>query len=325
MARKSGRRIVDLVEKDIKPSDIVTCEAVLNSIRVAQAIGGSTNTCLHIPAVAGELDIEVPLTVFNDTAKEIPVLCDVQPTGKHFVADIYRAGGVPAIMKRLETKLGLDEMTVTGKTVGENISNAIILNDRLIRPLDDPIYDEGALVILYGNLAPEGAVIKQSAILAENMKVFTGEAEVFESEQEALNAILSGQVARGKVIVIRYMGPKGDPGMREVTSIAKALVLLGMGDAVSLVTDGRFSGYAHGPAIGHVSPEAFEGGPIAVVRNGDIIYINVPERVLELKVPEEEIQRRLKAWKPPEERFKRGYLCHYVRNSQPTHKGAQIR
>ncbi len=325
MATESGRKIVELIEREIKPSDIVTYEALLNAIRVDQAIGGSTNTFLHIPAIASEMGIEIPLSVFNEIAREIPVICDVKPTGKHFVADIYHAGGVPAIMKQLEAKLGLDAITVTGNTVRENLRDAEILNDQLIRPLNNPIYDEGALVVLFGNLAPNGAVIKQSAILDEKMKVFTGEAQVFESKQEALDAIVSGEIGKGKVIVLRYMGPKGDPGMREVTSIAKALVILGLGDSVALLTDGRFSGYAHGPAIGHVSPEAMEGGPIALVENGDLIHIDVPERLLEWRVSEQEIRRRLKRWKAPEQKIKHGFLSLYARNAQPTHKGAQIR
>jgi len=324
IATESGRAIMELVAKDIKPSDVITFEALLNAIRIDQAIGGSTNTLLHLPAIASELNIEIPLATFNQIANEIPVICDVKPTGNHFVADIYHAGGVPAIMKQLETKLSLDALTVTGMTIGENIKNAEIRNEYLIRPLDRPIYPEGSSVVLFGNLATNGAVIKQSAILDETMKIFTGEAKVFESEQEAIDAILSGHIQQGQVIVLRYMGPRGDPGMREVTSIAKALVVLGLGDAVALVTDGRFSGYAHGPAIGHVSPEAMDGGLIALVENGDIIHIDVPQRRLELQVPEPEINRRLKKWKAPERQIKKGFLSLYARYVQPTDKGAQI-
>ncbi|MFQ6127188.1 MAG: dihydroxy-acid dehydratase [Candidatus Heimdallarchaeota archaeon] len=324
MARESGRKIVELVERGIKPADIVTREAFLNAIRVDQAIGGSTNTFLHIPAIANEVGIDIPISIFNEVAKEVPVICDVKPSGKHFVADLYQAGGVPAVMKQLETKLELDVTTVTGNTIKENLKGVRILNDEVIRPLDKPIHDEGGLVVLFGNLAPNGAVIKQSAILNPKMKVFTGEAQVFEDEQKALDAILRGEVDKGKVIIVRYMGPKGDPGMREMTAIATTLVIIGLGNSVALVTDGRFSGYTVGPAIGHVSPEAMEGGPIALVEDDDLIHIDVPKRLLQCELSEEEFKRRSKKWRPPEKKLKHGFLSLYAKNVQPTHKGACI-
>lgn len=308
IARRSGELIVELVKRGIKPSDIMTREAFENAIRVDMALGGSTNTVLHIPAIARELGIELELEIFDEISRDTPHLCDMRPGGPYRLIDLDRAGGVPAVMKRLWDKLHLDALTVTMRTVGENIRNAVIRDEKVIRPLDNPVHPEGGIAVLKGSLAPEGAVVKQTAV-QEDMMVFEGEARVFDSEEEAFRAIVNGEVEDGNVIVIRYVGPIGGPGMPEMLAPTSAVV--GMGLRVALVTDGRFSGGTRGPCVGHVSPEAALGGPIALVHDGDIIRIDIPRRRLDLMVDEEELQDRRRRWKP-KERVLKGVLRTFV-------------
>jgi dihydroxy-acid dehydratase len=311
VARRAGREIVRLVQKDLKPSDIMTFEAFENAICVDLALGGSTNTALHLPAIAKELGIDLPIELFDEISRRVPHLCDlIGVGGKYDMEDLDKAGGVPAIMKEVSSLLHLDALTVTGKTVGENISNARVLNPEVIRPLSKPLHPQGGMAVLKGSLAPKGSLVKAAGV-PERIKVFEGPAKVFDCEEDAMKAILDGKVEEGDAIVIRYEGPKGGPGMREMLSPTSAMVGRGLIESVALITDGRFSGASRGLCIGHVAPEAAEGGPIAAVKDGDLISIDIPRRLLDLKVPEEEVKRRLALWKPPKKTLK-GCLAHYV-------------
>ena len=321
IARESGKQIMYLLEHDIKPRDIVTYEAVENAIRVDMALGGSTNSVLHLMAIAHEAGVKLSLEDFDEISKTTPVLAKINPAGPYFVEDLHRAGGVLAVMKELEPLLNLDVLTVTGKTLKELLKDVKVRDREVIRSRDNPYSKEGGIAILWGSLAPEGAVVKQSAVAPEMLK-FEGEAIVFDREEDAVKAILDGKIKEGQVIVIRYEGPKGGPGMREMLAATSAITGAGLEKSVALITDGRFSGATRGPCIGHVSPEAAEGGPIALVKNGDIILIDIPNRRLDLKVPPEELEERKKHWKPPEPKVKTGYLRLYSSIAESASKGA---
>ena len=314
LAKDAGRAIMGLVEKDIKPRDILTREAFENAVAVDLALGGSTNTTLHLPAIAHSAGFELPIDIFNEIGDRVPHLCSMSPGGSHHIQDLYAAGGVQAVMSRLSGGGLLNEacITATGKTVGENLAKARVKNDEIIRPLDRPYHAKGGIAILRGSLAPDGAVVKQSAVAAE-MLVHTGPARVFESEEEAFAAIQARKIVDGDVLVIRYEGPKGGPGMREMLSPTAALAGMGMDKTVALVTDGRFSGATRGASIGHVSPEAAAGGPIALVREGDLVRLDIPNKRLDLLVDEAELARRKAGWKPYVQPVDSEFLNRYRR------------
>jgi len=326
LAKYAGVRIMHLYQRNIRPRDIAVLAAFKNAIRVEMALGASTNTVLHLPAIAHEAKVLLDLDLFNQLSKSTPNLCRLSPAGTSHLEDLHRAGGIPAVMSELarEDLLNLKVMTVTGKSVGENIFNSKVLDNEVIRPIEKPYSAEGGLAILKGNLAPEGAVVKQSAVAPEMLK-HTGAARVFESEEEAMAAILKKKVRKGEVLVIRYEGPKGGPGMREMLSPTSAIVGIGLDKEVALLTDGRFSGGTRGAAIGHISPEAAEGGPIAIVHNGDIIEIDIPKKELNLKLTPEEIKKRLSLWKAPQPKVKEGYLYHYSKNVLSASTGAILK
>jgi len=313
LAKQAGMKIMDLVKKDICPRDIATLKAFKNAIAVDMALGCSTNTVLHIPAIAHEGGIKLDLDLFNDISKKTPNLCKLSPAGQHRLEDLNMAGGVQAVMKEI-SPLGVMDLkakTVTGKTVGDNLKGAVVMNREVIRPLDNPYSKEGGIAILRGNLAPDGAVVKQSAV-AENMLVNEGNARVFDSEDDAIAAILGGKIKPGNIVVIRYEGPKGGPGMREMLAPTSAIAGMGLDTTVALLTDGRFSGGTRGAAIGHISPEAAEGGPIGLVKEGDTIAIDIPKKTITLKVSPEELKKRQKAFKPRPPVIKSGYLARYA-------------
>lgn len=313
LAKMAGIRIMDLVEKNICPRDIANLQAFENAIAVDMALGCSTNTVLHVPAIAHEAGIPLSLDVFNAISSRTPHLCSLRPAGPHFLEDLNSAGGVQAVMKVL-TARGLihgDVLTVTGKTVGENLDPIQVLNPEVIRPLSRPYHEQGGIGVLYGNLAPEGAVVKQSAVAPEMLKR-QGRARVFESESSAAEAILGGGIQAGDVVVIRYEGPKGGPGMQEMLTPTAAIMGMGLGRDVALITDGRFSGGTQGAAIGHISPEAAEGGPIALIEEGDSILIDIPGKKIELLVEASVIEERRRRWTRPEPRIRSGYLARYA-------------
>jgi dihydroxy-acid dehydratase len=313
LAKKSGMQIMELVKKDMKPSQILTIKAFENAVTVDMAFGGSTNTSLHLPAIAKEAGIKLSLQTFNKISGKTPHLCNMSPGGPHHIQDLHHAGGIPALMKELSGGglIHQDLLTVTGKSVAENLKGKKAFNPEVIRPLERPYHPTGGLAVLFGNLAPEGAVVKQSAV-EEVMLKHRGPARVFNSEEEAIKVILNKKIEKGEVVVIRYEGPKGGPGMREMLAPTSAIVGVGRDRDVALLTDGRFSGGSRGAAIGHISPEAAEGGPIALVRNGDQIDIDIPGRKLNLLVSKEELKKRLSKWKPPKKELK-GYLKRYAR------------
>ena len=321
-AREAGMRVIELIKEGITPSKIITQEAFENAVMVDLAIGGSTNTALHLPALAHELGIDLDLQVFNDFNQKIPTLVGVSPNGPYGVVDLFMAGGIPAVMKRIKDDLRLECMTVSGKTIGQIASKAEVIDEKTIPAREQPFLSEGGTAILYGNLAPEGSVVKQSAV-APDMLVFDGLAKVFETEQEALDAISRGDVKSGSVVVLRYQGPKGAPGMPELLSITALIDLLKM-EEVALLTDGRFSGASKGPCVGHISPEAFQGGALAFIKDGDKILIDIPERKLELKVSEEELEARRKGWQAPEGPPLRGYLKRYRKMVGSAARGAVL-
>ena len=323
LAKLSGIKIVELLNKGITPRQIATLDAFKNAIRVDMAIGGSTNTALHLPAIANEAGIKLDLDLFDELSKDTPHLVNLRPGGKHFILDLDRAGGVQAVMLKLKEKLNLNCLTVTGKTLGENLKSFKILNPKknkeVIRNLDNPYHKEGGLAILKGTLAPRGSIVKQSAI-AKDMLKFEGRAKVFNSEEESLEAVLAGEIREGDIVVIRYEGPKGGPGMREMLAVTSAILGMGL-KKVALITDGRFSGGTRGPCIGHVSPEAAEGGPIAIVEDGDLIRVDIPARRLDLLLSEEEIKERLESWKPLRKKLS-GVLSRYAKLVSSADKGA---
>jgi dihydroxy-acid dehydratase len=323
LAKEAGNRIVGLIQQDIQPRAILTMEAFTNAITVDMALGGSTNTTLHLPAVAYEAGLTIDLEIFNRINSKTPHLCNLSPGGPHHLQDLHRAGGITALMQELAKGklINMDCLTVTGKKVKENIKSAAILDPEVIRPLVNPYHPTGGLACLFGNLAPDGAVVKASAVDPAMLKN-QGPARVFESEEEALKVILAKKIKKGEVIVIRYEGPKGGPGMREMLAPTSAIAGIGMDKEVALITDGRFSGGTRGAAIGHCSPEAAEGGPIAIVQDGDIIEIDIPAKRLHLLLTDEEIKRRLKAWKSPEPRIKSGYMYRYAQMVSSASTGA---
>ncbi len=323
LAKEAGMAVMNLVKKDIKPRDIATLDAFKNAIAVDMALGCSTNTVLHIPAVAHEAGIDLDLDLFNDISRKTPNICYLSPAGPHHLEDLDGAGGIQAVMKEISAKgvVNLDALTVSGKTVGENLKKARVKNRTVIRSADDPYGTEGGIAILRGNLAPDGGVVKQSAVSPDMMKN-EGRARVFDSEDDAIEAILGGTIKPGDVVVIRYEGPKGGPGMREMLSPTSAIVGMGLDTSVALLTDGRFSGGTRGAAIGHISPEAAEGGPIGLIEEGDIIAIDIPGKTIDLKVDAEELARRKKAFTPKEPLIKTGYLGRYAKMVTSASTGA---
>ena len=323
LAKKAGMQIMELIEKDIKPRDIMTEAAFHNAETVDMALGCSTNTMLHLPAIAHEAGVEIDLTKANEISAKTPNLCHLAPSGNTFMEDLEQAGGVYAVMKEL-TKgdlLDLSVMTVTGKTMEENIAGAVNRNEELIRPFEDPFSADGGIAVLTGNLAPDGCVVKQSAVAPEMMQ-HTGPARVFDSEEDAIKVIYAGEIKPGDVVVIRYEGPKGGPGMREMLNPTSAICGMGLGESVALITDGRFSGATRGASIGHVSPEGASGGNIALVEEGDEIAIDITNKTIELKVSDEELAKRRAAWTAPEPKVKTGYLARYAKLVSSADKGA---
>jgi dihydroxy-acid dehydratase len=311
LARQTGKRIVNLIERDIKPSDILTLDAFKNAISVDMALGGSTNTVLHLPAIAKEAGLTLPLSLFDEIGRKVPHLCSMIPSGDYALEDLDMAGGVPAVMNQLKTLLNLEALTVSGKTVGENIKTASVLDTCVIRPLTDPVHTEGGIAILTGNLAPKGSVIKTAGVSSRMLK-HTGPVKVFDSEKDAIVAIRGKQVCSGDVVVIRYEGPKGGPGMPEMLIPTATIAGMGLSESVALITDGRFSGATRGGSIGHVTPEAFDGGPIAVLQNGDFVTIDIPNRILKVNLSDEELKLRLASWKPRKPKFAKGILSRYI-------------
>ena len=315
LAKEAGMAVMNLIKKGIKPRDIMTPQAFENALAVDMALGCSTNTVLHVPAIAYEAGIEINLDKFNEMSDKTPHLCSLSPGGAHHIQDLDQAGGVPAVMNEL-LKHGMlanpNAITVTGKTVKENIAGREIQRPDVIRTVKNPYHAQGGLAILRGNIAQDGGVVKQSAV-AEEMLMFTGTAQVFDSEDDATAALLAGKVKKGSVIVIRYEGPKGGPGMREMLTPTATVVGMGLDKDVALITDGRFSGASRGGCIGHVSPEAAEGGNIALIKDGDTIDIDIPGRQLNLRVSDEELAARRKNWKPREPKIKTGYLARYAK------------
>ncbi len=326
LARQAGRQILKLIEADLKPRDIVTSRSIDNAFILDMAMGGSTNTVLHTLAIAHEAGIEYPLERINQLAELTPYICKVSPAGHYHVEDVHRAGGISAILKELSRKeglLNLEAKTVTLKTLGENIADAVIRDEDVIRPLENAYSQKGGLAILFGNLAPEGAVLKVGAV-DPTIQRHEGPAVVFESQDEAYAGILAGQVKAGDVVVIRYEGPKGGPGMQEMLAPTSAIVGMGLGTKVALITDGRFSGATRGICVGHISPEAAEGGPIALVQPGDTIVIDIPKRLVELKVSEAELKRRKKAWRSPGPKVTTGWLARYSTFVTSASRGAVL-
>ena len=327
LAKQAGMQIMELLAHEVKPLDILTPAAFHNAFAVDMALGGSTNSVLHLLAVAHEAGVEIPLHELNDYSARTPHLCRMSPAaGGHHIEDLDRAGGIPAVMRRLLDGglLDGDVLTVTGRTLAENLATAVVGDDLVVRPLDAPYSPTGGLVILFGNLAPDGAVVKQ-AVVAPEMQQHTGPARVFDSEETATAAIVAGQFAKGDVLVIRFEGPKGGPGMREMLTPTSLLSGMGLDDKVALLTDGRFSGATRGAAIGHISPEAAERGPLAVVRDGDPIHIDIPNHTLDLEVAKAEITRRLAELPPWEPAVKTGYLRRYAQAVTSASTGAVFR
>ena len=323
LAKHAGMKVMELWEKNICPRDIMTEKAMLNALTVDMALGCSTNSMLHLPAIAHEIGMDFEIDFANEISERTPNLCHLAPAGPTHMEDLNEAGGVYAVMNELN-KLGLlhtECMTVTGKTVGENIKDAVNLNPEVIRPVENPYSKTGGLAVLKGNLAPDGSVVKRSAVVDE-MLVHEGPARVFECEEDAIAAIKGGQIKEGDVVVIRYEGPKGGPGMREMLNPTSAIAGMGLGSSVALITDGRFSGASRGASIGHVSPEAAVGGPIALVEEGDIIKIDIPNLKLEIAVSDEELEKRRQAWTPKEPKVKTGYLARYASLVTSGNRGA---
>ena len=323
LAKRAGMQVMELLKQDIRPRDIMTKEAFLNALTVDMALGCSTNSMLHLPAIAHEAGVELNPEMANAISEKTPNLCHLAPAGYHYIEELNEAGGVYAVMNELN-KLGLlhtECMTATGKTVWENIKGCVNKNPEIIRPVENPYSKTGGIAVLKGNLAPDTAVVKRSAVVPE-MQVHEGPARVFDCEEDAIEAIRGGKIVAGDVVVIRYEGPKGGPGMREMLNPTSAIAGMGLGSSVALITDGRFSGASRGASIGHVSPEAAEGGPIALVEEGDLIRINIPEHKLEVVVSDEELARRKAAWTPREPKVTTGYLKRYAKMVSSANKGA---
>lgn len=323
VARLSGQRIVELVKEDMRPSRILDERALKNAIVVNAAIGGSTNAPLHIISIGKELGIPIELDLFDGISRKTPLLASVIPNGPHTVVDFHEAGGVPALLRELGDLIDASALTVDGNTVGENIQYVNGSQGPAISSRDHPVQAEGGLAVLRGNIAPHGAIVRTSAIKKE-MLIHKGPAKTFNSDQEAWQAIVEGKIQPGDVIVVRYEGPKGAPGMKEVMLSTDALYRIGLEGSVGLITDGRFSGFNRGPIVGHVSPEAMEGGVIAIIEDGDTIEINIPARQLHVELSEEEIRRRLARWRAPEPKTKNGFLALYAQMALPAHQGAAM-
>lgn len=325
LAKHAGMKVMELWEKDIRPRDIMTEKAILNALTVDMALGCSTNSMLHLPAIAHEIGMDFDITFANEISAKTPNLCHLAPAGHTYMEDLNEAGGVYAVMNELNKKnlLYTECMTVTGKTVGENIEGCVNKDSDVIRPIENPYSETGGLAVLTGNLAPHGGVVKRSAVV-EEMMVHEGPARVFDCEEDAIAAIKSGKIVAGDVVVIRYEGPKGGPGMREMLNPTSAIAGMGLGSSVALVTDGRFSGASRGASIGHVSPEAAVGGPIALVEEGDIIKINIPENKIELAVSDELLAKRKAEWKPRKPKVTTGYLARYAALVTSGNRGAVL-
>ena len=325
LAKHAGMKIMELVEKNICPRDIMTDKAFKNALTVDMALGCSTNTMLHIPAIAKEAGVELNMEMVNDLSAKTPNLCHLAPAGPTYMEDLNEAGGVYAVMNELSKKGLIEEdcMTVNGTTIGENIKNCVNKDPEVIRPIDNPYMATGGIAVLKGNLAPDTGVVKQSAVVPE-MLVHEGPARVFDCEEDAIEAIKGGKIVAGDVVVIRYEGPKGGPGMRETLNPTSAIAGMGLGSSVALITDGRFSGASRGASIGHVSPEAAVGGPIALVKEGDIISIDIPARKLDVKISDEEMEARRKAWSPREPKVTTGYLSRYEKLVTSGNRGAVL-
>ena len=326
LAKQAGMKIMELVEKDIKPSDILTIKAFENALTVDMALGCSTNSVLHLPAIANEAGVDINLDIINEISSKTPNLCKLAPAGKYHIQDLYAAGGVQAVMQELSKKglLHTDLITVTGKTVSENIKNAVIKDHNVIKSIDAPYSATGGIAVLRGNIAPDGAVVKKSAV-AESMLVHKGPARVFDSEDDAIKAIYDGKIVKGDVVIIRYEGPKGGPGMREMLGPTSAIAGMGLDCDVALITDGRFSGASRGASIGHASPEAMEGGPIALIKEGDIINIDIPAGRLNVECSDDELNKRKADWKAPEPKITTGYLGRYARLVTSASTGAILK
>lgn len=323
LAKHAGMRVMELWKNDIRPRDIMTEDAILNALTVDMALGCSTNSMLHLPAIAHEIGMDFEIDFANGISEKTPNLCHLAPAGPTYMEDLNEAGGVYAVMAELNKKglLHTDCLTVTGKTVGENIAGAVNRDPEVIRTIDNPYSTTGGIAVLKGNLAPDGSVVKRSAV-AEEMLVHEGPARVFDCEEDAIDAIKGGRISAGDVVVIRYVGPKGGPGMPEMLNPTSAIAGMGLGSSVALITDGRFSGASRGASIGHVSPEAAVGGPVALIEEGDIIKIDIPGLKLELDVPEEEMKKRKKAWEPRQPRITTGYLARYASMVTSGNRGA---
>ena len=322
-ARESGRRVVELAQKQLKPSDILEKKAFLNTITVDLAIGGSTNAILHLLALAREVGVSLSMADFDAVSRKVSCICAVRPNGPFNMVDLHEAGGVPAIQKILEGVLETSAISVSGIRLADILAQVPFQPNEVIRTLEDPVHQDCGLAILQGNLAPDGAIIRPSGVPAE-MKTFKGAARVFEDEEQAIAAMKDGHIKAGDVIVLRYLGPKGGPGMQYAQASCQALVGLGLHKSVGLITDGRFSGFNHGPIVGHVSPEAFEGGPLALVREGDQISVDVDQRSLEIDLSEEELADRKSKWKPPDSNVKNGWLALYMANCRSASEGAAM-
>ena len=325
LAKHAGMQIMELVKKDIKPRDIMTEKAFMNALTVDMALGCSTNSMLHLPAIAREAGVELNVDIANEISARTPNLCHLAPAGHTYIEELNEAGGVYAVMNELNKKklLNTDVMTVTGKTMAENIEGCVNMNTEVIRPIDNPYSTTGGIAVLKGNLAPDSCVVKRSAVVPE-MMVHEGPARVFDCEEDAIVAIKGGRIVAGDVVVIRYEGTKGGPGMREMLNPTSAIAGMGLGSSVALITDGRFSGASRGASIGHVCPEAAVGGPIALVKEGDLIKINIPENKLELAVSDEELAARRAEWKPREPKVTTGYLARYAKMVSDSCKGAVL-
>ena len=323
LAKHAGMKVMELLEKNIRPRDILTKEAFMNALTVDMALGCSTNTMLHLPAIAHEAGVEINLDIANEISAKTPNLCHLAPAGHHYMEELNEAGGIYAVMNELAQAglLNTDLITATGKTVGENIRGCENKNPEIIRPIDDPYMKTGGIAVLRGNIAPDSCVVKRSAVVPE-MMVHEGPARVFDCEEDAIDAIKSGRIVEGDVVVIRYEGPKGGPGMREMLNPTSAIAGMGLGSSVALITDGRFSGASRGASIGHVSPEAAVGGPIALIEEGDIIAIDIPANTINVKVSDEEMAQRKEAWTPKEPKVKTGYLARYASMVTSADKGA---
>ncbi len=325
LAKKAGYQVMEMYEKNIRPRDIMTEKAFMNAMTVDMALGCSTNTMLHLPAIAHECGIRMDMEIANEVSARTPNLCHLAPAGHTYMEDLNEAGGVYAVMNELSKKdlLNLDCMTVTGKTVGENIKSCVNMDEETIRPIDNPYLKEGGIAVLKGNIAPDTGIVKRSAVVPE-MMVHEGPARVFDCEEDAIEAILGGKIKAGDVVVIRYEGPKGGPGMREMLNPTSAIAGMGLGSSVALITDGRFSGASRGASIGHVSPEAAVGGPIALIEEGDIIKIDIPNNSLNVDLTDEVLNERRKNWKPKEPNVKTGYLERYQKLVTSGNRGAVL-